>query len=193
MPIVPTDEQRAVIEQLTGTVLVLAAVGSGKTTTLSHRIAHALETDPHLRPDRVLALTFTNRAADHMARGLEEIAGPVAASRMTTSTFHALCARILRSDPGGAGLADDFRILDEEDTIELLRDLDVESPKQSMFDRNARASATPMGACSVRAWHQGHVGTLDWGPRFAEALSTRGAIDFAGLVYLTRALLTEVR
>ena len=96
MAIVPTDEQRCVIDQRTGTVLVLAAVGSGKTTTLSHRIAHALASDDHLRPERVLALTFTNRAADHMATSLEEIAGPVAAARMTISTFHALCAQILR-------------------------------------------------------------------------------------------------
>ncbi|HCH65676.1 MAG TPA: hypothetical protein DFR83_22930 [Deltaproteobacteria bacterium] len=192
MPIVPTDEQRRVIDQRTGTVLVLAAVGSGKTTTLAHRIAHALEADAHLRPERLLALTFTNRAADHMATSLEEIAGPVATARMTISTFHALCARILRSDPAGAGLADDFRILDEDDTMELLRELDVEAPKDSMFALAEHASATPMGACSVQTWHRGQLGGFEWGPRYAAALATRGAVDFAGLVYLTRALLTEV-
>jgi len=192
MPIVPTDEQQAVIEHLSGTVLVLAAVGSGKTTTLSHRIAHALATDPALRPERVLALTFTNRAADHMARSLEAIAGPVAAARMTISTFHALCARILRSDPPGAGLPADFRILDEDDTIELMRELEVPDPQRAMYGLGEAASAAPLGACDVVAWHRGRVGHFDWGSRYAEALATRGAVDFAGLVYLTRALLTRV-
>ena len=192
MPIVPTDEQQAVIDAVDGTVLVLAAVGSGKTTTLSHRIAHALRVQPTLRPERVLALTFTNRAADHMARSLEAIAGPVATGRMTISTFHALCARILRSDPPGAGLSADFRILDEDDTTELLHEVGLSAPSRAMYDLGAAASATPLGACSVAAWHQGRVGGFDWGPRYADALALRGAIDFAGLVYLTRALLTEV-
>jgi DNA helicase-2/ATP-dependent DNA helicase PcrA len=192
MAVVPTDEQQAVIDHLTGTVLVLAAVGSGKTTTLSHRIAHALKSDENLRAERILALTFTNRAADHMAKSLEDIAGAVAASRMTISTFHALCARILRSDPPGAGLPADFRILDEDDVVELMEEVGVNAPTKAMYALNERASATPLGACSVQQWHRGLVGGLEWGPRYAEVLTMRGAIDFAGLVYLTRALLTEV-
>ena len=192
MSIVPTDEQQAVIDQRTGTVLVLAAVGSGKTTTLSHRIARALEHDPALRPERVLALTFTNRAADHLSRSLEEIAGPIAAGRMTISTFHALCARILRSDPPGAGLPADFRILDEDDTLELLEELGVSGAKQQMYRLHQAASAMRLGTCSVADWHAGRVGGLDWGPAYTDALTLRGAVDFAGLVYLTRALLTEV-
>jgi len=190
--LVPTEEQRAVIELLSGTVLVLAAVGSGKTTTLSHRIAHALASDPALRPERVLALTFTNRAADHMAQSLEETTGAMATERMTISTFHGLCARILRSDPPGAGLPSDFRILDEDDARELLEELGLTAPVQAMHALAEAASKTPMGACSVEAWHKGLVGGFDWGARYAEALSQRGAVDFAGLVYLTRALLTQI-
>lgn len=188
----PTPQQQAVIDRREGTTVVLAAVGSGKTTTLSHRLAAALTDAPPVRPERVLAVTFTNRAARHMRESLAEVIGENTAQRVILSTFHALCVRILRSDPPGAGLSADFRILDEDDTAELLGELSVSAPTKAMYALGRAASAVPLGGCHVADWHQGLVGGFDWGPAYARALQLRGAVDFAGLVYLTRALLTDV-
>lgn len=118
----PTAEQQAVIDHQDGNLVVLAAVGSGKTTTLGRRIARALEQG--IRPERVLALTFTNRAAMHMRESLERVVAPEIAQKVCLSTFHALCSRILRSANEAAGLPSDFRILDEDDAQELLADFD---------------------------------------------------------------------
>ena len=112
----PTPQQQAVVDAREGTVLVLAAVGSGKTTTLSHRIAAHLADG--VDPERVLALTFTNRAAEHLRAGVSAAVGEARAKRAVLSTFHALCNRILRAHSEAAGLPSGFRILDEEDAEE---------------------------------------------------------------------------
>ena len=189
--VVPTAEQQAVIDAQDGTVLVLAAVGSGKTTTLSHRIARALSSSPPVAPDRVLAVTFTNRAASHLTASLARVVGEAVAAKVVVSTFHGLCARILRSDPLGAGLPADFRILDEDDAVEVLGELGVDAPSRTIHALHSAASAVGLGRCTVSDWHEGRIGQLDWGRRYADALRIRGAVDFAGLVFLTRALLTE--
>jgi len=189
--VVPTAEQQAVIDAQDGTILVLAAVGSGKTTTLSHRIARALASRPPIVPDRVLAVTFTNRSANHLVESLAGVVGEATAHKAVVSTFHGLCARILRSDPLGAGLPADFHILDEDDAVEMLGELGIQAPSRTIHQLHGAASATPLGGCKVGDWHAGLVGGLHWGKAYADALRVRGAVDFAGLVYLTRALLTE--
>ena len=93
----PTPEQQAVIDHRQGTVVVLASVGSGKTTTLARRIAAQLQDGTP--PERVLALTFTSRAAAHIRTALAAWVGADAAARVVVSTFHALCLRILRGGP----------------------------------------------------------------------------------------------
>jgi len=183
----PTAEQQAVIDARTGTVLVLAAVGSGKTTTLSHRIAADLADG--VPPERVLALTFTNRAAEHLRRGVAGAIGDAAAAALAPSTFHALCNRILRDHAGAAGLPSDFRILDEEDTEELLRELGVSNARGAMYALGKAASMVPLGEASVEMWTRGAFSNRDEARPFVEGLLQRGAIDFGGLVLLTRALL----
>ncbi len=188
----PTPEQQAVIDAQTGTVLVLAAVGSGKTTTLTRRVAAALQPPSEIRPERVLALTFTNRAAHHMVEGLVQEVGEVVAAKVVVSTFHALCVRILRSDPPGAGLPADFRVIDEDDAIEILNEIGVENPERAVHALHSATSAVPLGHCAVAEWHTGAVLNVPWGAAYTDALKVRGAIDFAGLVYLSRAVLTEI-
>ena len=119
-----TDEQQAVVDTATGTVLVLAAVGSGKTTTLGHRIAAQLAAG--CPPHRILAITFTNRAAKHLRKSVDEVAGRQATKGAWISTFHALCCRILREEFEAANLPEHFSVLDEEDTLQILQDLEHE-------------------------------------------------------------------
>lgn len=188
----PTPEQQAVIDAQDGVVLVLAAVGSGKTTTLSRRIARAI--DEGMRPERMLALTFTNRAAQQLRDSLAAVVGAAVARRVSLGTFHALCNRVLRSAPAAAGLPHDLRVIDEDDAQELIAEvgrLDPAEARRALQALSSAASQAPLGACSVAAWHGAALLDAAWLPPYIAALREQGAVDFAGLVYLTRALLTE--
>ncbi len=114
-----------------GPLLIVAGAGSGKTRVLTHRIAHLIEHEG-VSPFRILAITFTNKAADEMRHRVEALVGPVA-KKMWVSTFHAACVRILRRDIGALGYPSSFTIYDEADAVRLtgyvLRDLNVD-PKR---------------------------------------------------------------
>ena len=137
-----TETQQLVATCLDPTVLVLAAVGSGKTTTLSERIAHAVQTG--VAPARILALTFTNRAAQRMRESLEG-RDAIAARRVHIHTFHGLCAWILRTESRALGLSPSLWIHDEEDAEELIRSLGVQRARQAVLvrDRERRAVRRP--------------------------------------------------
>lgn len=183
-----TDEQQAVVSAQQGTTLVLAAVGSGKTTTLSHRLARTLADGTP--PERVLALTFTNRAAQHLRVALEARAGE-AAGGVAIHTFHALCARILRAESERVGLPPDFRVADEDDGAEILGELGVPRAGRALYDLHAEAAAVPQGAATLEMWATGSFSRSEWAAAYARVLGERGAVDFAGLVLLARALLTR--
>ena len=184
----PTAEQQAVVDAQEGTVLVLAAVGSGKTTTLSHRLARTLAEGTE--PGRVLAVTFTNRAATHLRAALEARVGAEAARAVAIHTFHALCTRILRAEADRVGLPPDFRIADEEDGAEILSELGVGGAKRALYDLHAEASAVPLGGASLELWAGGGFSGAWHAADYVRTLGERGAVDFAGLVFLARALMT---
>ncbi len=100
-------EQRTPAEATYGPVLVTAGAGSGKTRMLTHRIAH-LVFDMNVRPYNILAITFTNKAANEMKERLEKMIGD--ASDMWICTFHAMCSRILRRDIDKLGYTSNFSI-----------------------------------------------------------------------------------
>src|ERR671917_530083 len=114
-----------------GPLLVVAGAGSGKTRVLTHRIAHLIK-DRGVSPFEILAITFTNKAADEMKQRVATLVGPVA-SKMWVSTFHAACVRILRRDGKALGYPSSFTIYDQADAVRLtgyvLRDLNVD-PKR---------------------------------------------------------------
>ncbi len=110
------------VKTVEGPVLVLAGAGSGKTKTLTARIAHLLCADKAW-PSQILAVTFTNRAALEMRRRVERMASLKTAGLPWLGTFHSICVRILRRHAELAGLNQHFTILDSDDQIRLLKQL----------------------------------------------------------------------
>jgi DNA helicase-2/ATP-dependent DNA helicase PcrA len=120
--------QRAAVEHTDGPVLIFAGAGSGKTRVLTHRIAYLLN-EKKVFPDRILAVTFTNKAAGEMKSRLERMVGAVARD-LWVGTFHSMCVRILRRDGRKIGIASNFAIMDDTDqraiVREILHDLDFD-------------------------------------------------------------------
>jgi len=183
-----TTPQKQVATCFDPTVVVLAAVGSGKTTTLSERIAHAVEQG--VAPARILALTFTNRAAQRMRESLEA-RDAVAARRVHVHTFHGLCAWILRTEARSMGLSPSLWVHDEEDAEALIHSLGVQRSRQAMFRLHQEMSSEPVGQASLSRYHTAAFSQEPWAHRYLQALNERGGVDFGGLVYLARAALTD--
>src|SRR3989475_516916 len=112
-------EQREAVLQIKGPLLILAGAGSGKTRVITSRIAY-LVGDGHAQPEEVLAVTFTNKAAEEMRARVEHLLGSDC-SRMWVSTFHSLCARLLRREAPAIGLSRDFVIYDSSDQLTVVK------------------------------------------------------------------------
>lgn len=115
------DVQRAAVEHTEGPCLIFAGAGSGKTRVLTHRIAYLLN-EKKVFPDRILAVTFTNKAAGEMKARLERMVGAPARD-LWVGTFHAMCVRMLRRDGKKIGIASNFAIMDETDQRQIIRDI----------------------------------------------------------------------
>ena len=113
------DEQRKAVTHVDGPLLILAGAGSGKTRVLTHRVAWLVQVE-HVRPDEVVAITFTNKAAGEMKTRIEALVGPVART-MWISTFHSMCARLLRREAQRMGYKSTFTIHDEDDRRRLIK------------------------------------------------------------------------
>src|ERR1035437_3040712 len=111
--------QLQAVEHIEGPLLILAGPGSGKTRVITHRIAYLIKT-VGVSPYRILAVTFTNKAAREMRERLEHLAkGAVGA--MTMGTFHAICAKILRVEGKVNGLGSNFVIYDDDDQLSVIK------------------------------------------------------------------------
>src|SRR5215203_371223 len=123
--------QRDAVMHGEGPLLILAGAGSGKTRVLTHRIAYLLRTG-QARPDEILAITFTNKAAQEMRERVELLVGR-ATRAMWVMTFHSACARMLRSDAHRLGYTRQFTIYDSADQRRLIKkcldDLEID-PKR---------------------------------------------------------------
>nr|WP_124112169.1 UvrD-helicase domain-containing protein [Palleronia sp. THAF1] len=116
--------QRAAVEALDGPVLMLAGAGTGKTKALTARIAHLMMTG-RARPNEILAVTFTNKAAREMKNRVGGLMGQTIEGMPWLGTFHAICVKLLRRHAELAGLKSNFTILDTDDQLRLLKQLIV--------------------------------------------------------------------
>ncbi len=191
------DAQRDAVTAAPGHMLVLAGAGSGKTRVLVHRIAWLLATE-QATPYRVLAVTFTNKAAGEMRTRIEAmLEHPVGA--MWVGTFHGLAHRLLRAHWREAGLVEGFQILDSDDQLRcvrrVLRDLDLDEnqwpAKQAQGYINARKDE------GLRPQHVEDKGDF-WLTQmiriyraYEETCARSGIVDFAELLLRAHELLRE--
>ena len=111
--------QREAVLTTEGPLLVIAGAGSGKTRVLTHRVAHLLATQG-VKPNEILAITFTNKAAGEMKERVERTLGPIARA-IWIMTFHAACGRILRREAERLGYRSSFTIYDQADQVRLVK------------------------------------------------------------------------
>lgn len=125
------ENQREAVVHAGAPLLIVAGAGSGKTRVLTHRIAYLLG-ERNVHPGQILAITFTNKAADEMKERVEQLVGP-RANAMWVMTFHSACVRILRRESKKLGFTSSFSIYDAADSKRLMalvcRDLDLD-PKR---------------------------------------------------------------
>ncbi len=118
-------QQREAVETVRGPVLILAGAGSGKTRVITYRIAYLVEHE-NVPADRILAVTFTNKAAAEMAERVHQLIGQHSLAKPAISTFHSFCVRMLRRDIqalqiNGKGYTRDFVIYDEGDQQQVVK------------------------------------------------------------------------
>ena len=186
-------EQRAAVEQTEGPVLILAGAGSGKTRVIAYRIAHLVGSG--LAQEReILAVTFTNKAAEEMRQRVSNILGNDARG-LWISTFHALCAKLLRREGPAIGLGRDFVIYDSADQQsaikQALKDVNADDkliPPRMALSRISQAKNQMQGPEAM-------AGTSSWNfrdqqiakvyERYVAILKESGAVDFDDLLLKT--------
>jgi DNA helicase-2/ATP-dependent DNA helicase PcrA len=182
-------EQRAAVETTEGPLLVLAGAGSGKTRVLTHRVAHLIRSG-RARPDEILALTFTNKAAGEMRERLAALLGPPAA-RVWMGTFHSACLRILRESAEAVRLPRGFVVYDEADQAAVLReacrDLNINDKLLPPRQIAARIDQAKNEGIGPRAFAARPHDFLDEKvakvyARYQALLAASGALDFGDLL-----------
>jgi DNA helicase II / ATP-dependent DNA helicase PcrA len=142
------EAQRLAVIHARGPALVVAGAGSGKTRTVVHRIAYLLR-EHAVRPQQVLAVTFTNKAAGELRERVEALIGPPARD-LWVATFHAACLRVLRTYGPAIGLERGFGIYDDGDQLDLLKD--VLGTVRGLEDANPRALRVAIDRAKSNLW-----------------------------------------
>jgi ATP-dependent DNA helicase UvrD/PcrA len=184
-------EQREAVLHREGPLLILAGAGSGKTRVITYRIAYLIG-NAHAEPDEVLAVTFTNKAAGEMRERVEGLIGE-SSKGVWLSTFHALCARLLRREGPKIGLSRDFVIYDSSDQAAVVKQIEKELgiddkfvPPRLALSRISHARNRMEGPDSLRATHNlrdEQIARIF--ERYLSALSDANALDFDDLLLKT--------
>ena len=190
-------EQREAVLHVQGPLLILAGAGSGKTRVITSRIAYLIG-DGHARVHEVLAVTFTNKAAEEMRARVEALLGSDC-SRMWVSTFHSLCARLLRREAPAIGLSRDFVIYDTSDQLtvvkQALKDLQIDDSFVQPRAALARISHAknrmegPDAMAAAAGWNRRDEQIARVYARYLTALKEANALDFDDLLLKTVELL----
>ncbi len=182
------SEQQHAVDHTEGALLILAGAGSGKTRVIAHRIAH-LVANSFAPADRVLAVTFTNKAAEEMRTRVETLLGQDCRS-MWISTFHALCARLMRREAPHIGVSRDFVIYDSSDQQAVMKQL----VKEHQLDDNTYQPRAVLAKISHAKNRMEGPDTFanSWNPRdrevarlyeaYQKALQDANALDFDDLL-----------
>ncbi len=190
------EQQRAAVSHGDGPLLVLAGAGSGKTRVLTSRVAYLIAAHG-ARPDEVVAITFTNKAAGEMKDRIAGLVGGIART-MWVSTFHSMCARILRSEGPRLGYRSSFSIHDEDDRRRLLKrclvDLDIDPKRvppeavarQISDAKNQLLDAAAYGEKVAGFFAQTTAAVYE---RYERELAAMNAMDFDDLLMKTVGLL----
>lgn len=200
-------DQQAFINHLDGAVLLHAPVGTGKTRALAARAANAIQQG--FDPNRILCLTFTNRAAQEMREAIETHCGS-AAERVHVRTFHGLCSWMLRCEASRIGLSTTFTVIDEVDAQEALKTIMQRNarmpcrPQELFFAIQGSLSKTPASLLSsipIAQLTQGLfpvecLAELDSeshaiASEYEVQLASEHQVDFPNLVLFTRAMLAN--
>ncbi len=189
------EPQREAVEYGEGPLLIVAGAGSGKTRVITRRIAHLIERG--VSPSSILAITFTKKASQEMRERVEMLVG---SRRVTVSTFHSFCARILRFDGRPVGLGANYTIYDADDQVGVVREiarelgLDPNNPHpraiRSAISRLKNDGIGPEEAESAALGPFEQVVSQVY-TRYTTALSDANAVDFDDLLLKTVELLRE--
>ncbi|MEO9826674.1 MAG: UvrD-helicase domain-containing protein [Paracoccaceae bacterium] len=183
-------EQRKAVETIDGPVLMLAGAGTGKTKALTTRIAHLLNTGV-ARPNEILAVTFTNKAAREMKNRVGALLGQTVEGMPWLGTFHAVCVKLLRRHAELVGLKTNFTILDTDDQIRLMKQLIIAS---GIDEKRwpARQLAHVIDGWKNRAWTPDKVPTAESNAfdqravalysDYQDRLKSLNAVDFGDLL-----------
>lgn len=191
----PNLEQEKIINHIHGAILVLAPVGTGKTHVLSERVVQAIKSG--VPAQKILCLTFTNRAAKEMGERLAQVY-PDEFRYLTVKTFHSLCASILRIEARQIGVPADFVVYDDADCKELVKevfDLSKDKDAEQLFFNltNCKNKASSSQLSSIYPVEKLYAplgeSNAKLASRYQAILQQRHALDFADLVFYVRAIL----
>jgi DNA helicase-2/ATP-dependent DNA helicase PcrA len=183
------EEQKKASTHVEGPLLVLAGAGSGKTRIVTHRILHLLEIG--VPASEILAVTFTNKAAEEMKHRVLQLAK----AHVLTSTFHSLCARILRESISALGYGSDFLILDEEDANKALKQcfesLGIKEDKSLLKTTRSQISQAKNRLQMPEDLSKEEIGIQEIYQSYQNRLKQYNALDFDDLLFLTVKLFRE--
>jgi DNA helicase II / ATP-dependent DNA helicase PcrA len=193
------EPQKLAVTTTEGPVLILAGPGSGKTRVITHRIAYLVQHE-HISPWKILAVTFTNKAAKEMRERLEKLVGINESKEMTIGTFHAICARVLRIEAdylAPVGLNKSFVILDTDDQTTLIkqaiRELNLDEKQyrvpvmQGMISRAKNDLLRPEQMAEQAAKYFEEVAARVY-KVYQKLLRANNSVDFDDLLLLTEQL-----
>ena len=185
------DVQKAAVESFGKPVLIFAGAGSGKTRVLTHKIAHLIKNEL-VDAENILALTFTNKAAEEMRQRVQKIIKTKSAL-VTMGTFHSVCAKILRSEIHNLGYTSDFSIFDVQDQTSLFKVLlePMDFPKNYITPKDLRFKISYFKNRLISPEEAKKKATIIIDKHYAElyekyqiALKDNNAVDFDDLLLL---------
>src|SRR5215467_307616 len=183
-------QQYEAVEATEGPVLILAGAGSGKTRVITYRVAHLIE-NRGVRPEQILAVTFTNKAADQMKFRIRNLLRVPRSGDPLISTFHSFCVRILRREIEALNYTRDFTIYDEADQVQVvkaaMKDLKVDERVvtaktiQSRISYAKNHSKTPQNLLD-ESWEPSWEYTANVFNEYEKRLRKSNALDFDDLL-----------